>query len=40
MDALGANFDLKAFHRVVLQNGSVPLSVLEQLVDTYINEAG
>lgn len=36
MDALGANFDLKAFHRVVLQNGSVPLSVLEQLVDTYI----
>ncbi|HWQ45686.1 MAG TPA: DUF885 domain-containing protein [Longilinea sp.] len=36
MDALGANFDLKAFHRVVLQNGSVPLSVLEQLVDSYI----
>ncbi|HWQ45687.1 MAG TPA: DUF885 domain-containing protein, partial [Longilinea sp.] len=36
MDALGTNFDLKAFHRVVLQNGAVPLSVLEQLVDTYI----
>jgi len=39
MDALGTNFDLKAFHRVVLQNGSVPLSVLEQLVNTYIESA-
>jgi len=39
MDALGAGFDLRSFHRVVLQNGSLPLSVLEQLIDNYIREA-
>ena len=36
MDSLGDKFDLKAFHRAVLVNGSVPLSILEQIVDTYI----
>jgi uncharacterized protein (DUF885 family) len=36
MDALGAGFDLKDFHRIILSNGSVPLPVLEQLVDAYI----
>ncbi len=35
-DALGARFDLKAFHGVVLASGSVPLSVLERLIDAYI----
>jgi uncharacterized protein (DUF885 family) len=34
--ALGAKFDLKQFHNVVLQSGSMPLPVLEQAVDTYI----
>ena len=34
--ALGAKFDLKDFHRAVLSNGSVPLQVLEGLVDDYI----
>ena len=38
-DALGARFDLKAFHRVVLENGSVPLSILESLVDSLISTA-
>lgn len=36
MDELGDIFDLKEFHRVVLSNGSVPLDVLEQLVDQFI----
>jgi uncharacterized protein (DUF885 family) len=35
-DALGDQFDLKEFHKVILQNGSVPLEVLDQLVDEYI----
>ena len=39
--ALGDRFDIKDFHRVVLNNGSVPLNILEQLVDQYIaNTAG
>lgn len=37
-DALGAKFDLKTFHQVVLANGSVPLSILEKLVDSYIKD--
>ncbi len=36
MDALGASFDLVAFHRAVLTNGSVPLTLLDDVVDTYI----
>ena len=34
--ALGAKFDLKDFHAVVLENGAVPLTLLEQLVDEWI----
>jgi uncharacterized protein (DUF885 family) len=40
MDALGPQFDLKAFHRTVLSNGAVPLALLDELVDRYIDEAG
>ncbi|MFN2286233.1 MAG: DUF885 domain-containing protein [Anaerolineae bacterium] len=36
MDALGDDFDLKAFHNVVIGSGSVPLELLEGLVDNYI----
>jgi uncharacterized protein (DUF885 family) len=36
MDALGTQFDLKAFHRAVLSNGAVPLSLLDDVVDRYI----
>lgn len=34
--ALGADFDLRAFHDTVLENGAVPLSVLEAYVDRWI----
>lgn len=33
---LGEKFELADFHRVVLENGAVPLSILEELVDEYI----
>ncbi|MFA8436560.1 MAG: DUF885 family protein [Marinifilaceae bacterium] len=36
--ALGEQFKIKKFHSVVLQNGSLPLEVLEQLVEKYISE--
>lgn len=37
-EALGDDFDLTKFHNVVLKNGAVPLGLLEEIVDTYINE--
>lgn len=37
-NALGAEYDVRDFHRVVLNNGSVPLNILEQLIDQYIAE--
>jgi uncharacterized protein (DUF885 family) len=36
--ALGDKFDIRDFHSVVLENGSVPLDVLEELVNAYIAE--
>jgi uncharacterized protein (DUF885 family) len=34
--ALGARFDIRDFHDVVLKNGAVALPILEELVDDYI----
>ena len=34
--SLGDKFDISQFHEVVLSNGSVPLDVLEELVDRWI----
>ncbi len=34
--ALGERFDIRDFHAAVLENGSMPLDVLEQQVDAYI----
>ncbi|OGO33732.1 MAG: hypothetical protein A2W35_12250 [Chloroflexi bacterium RBG_16_57_11] len=38
-EQLGERFDLKAFHRVILEAGSVPLEVLERVVDEYLTLA-
>ena len=35
-EALGDRFDIKAFHAEVLQDGSIPLSVLEAKIDRFI----
>ena len=37
-DALGNAFDLRAFHDAVLENGSIPLPVLEARIDRWIEE--
>jgi uncharacterized protein (DUF885 family) len=34
--ALGQRFDLKEFHRAVLQDGSLPLGILDQRVRAWI----
>jgi uncharacterized protein (DUF885 family) len=39
MDALGANFSLIGFHRALLTNGAVPLTLLPTVVDRYIADA-
>lgn len=36
---LGDKFELKEFHNVVLKNGAVPLDILEELIDEYIESA-
>lgn len=35
-DAMGDQFDIREFHEVILANGSVPLNILEELIDEYI----
>ena len=35
-DKLGSKFNIKEFHRVILENGAMPLAVLEKQVDMYI----
>ena len=35
---MGENFDIREFHNVILKNGSMPLEILEQVVEQYISE--
>jgi len=35
-EALGDDFDIRAFHDVVLKNGAMPMAILEQVVDEHI----
>ncbi|HSL93043.1 MAG TPA: DUF885 domain-containing protein, partial [Bacillota bacterium] len=35
-EELGAAFDIREFHNVLLSNGSVPLTILENLMDEYM----
>jgi uncharacterized protein (DUF885 family) len=37
--ALGDDFDIREFHDVVLRNGAIPLVILEQQVEAYIDVA-
>ena len=34
--ALGADFDIKAFHREILSDGALPLDVLDAKIDRWI----
>ena len=38
-DALGAEFDVRAFHDAVLANGALPLPILERQIDRFIARA-
>ncbi len=39
-DRLGDDFDVRAFHDRVLENGAVPLNVLERHIDAWLEAAG
>jgi uncharacterized protein (DUF885 family) len=38
--ALGERFDLREYHDVVLRNGAIPLSILEEQVRRWVEVAG
>ena len=38
-DALGARFDVRAFHDAVIENGGVPFFILEKQISEYIAAA-
>ena len=38
-DALGEGFDIRKFHTVVLDQGIVPLFILEDIIDEWIRKS-
>jgi uncharacterized protein (DUF885 family) len=40
MDQLGDKFDIRTFHNVILGSGSLPLEILERLVEEWIESGG
>jgi uncharacterized protein (DUF885 family) len=38
-EALGSRFDVREFHDAVLRNGSIPLDVLDQVINRWIDES-
>ena len=34
---LGDNFDIKSFHNEILESGSLPLALLEEKINAWIN---
>ena len=36
-EKLGSKFDIREFHEVILEQGTVTLSILEQRINSYIN---
>ena len=38
-EALGEDFNIRAFHDKVLENGSIPLSTLERIIDQFIEQS-
>ena len=38
-EELGAKFDIRAFHEVILEQGTVTLSILENRINAYIKKA-
>lgn len=37
-NALGEKFNIREFHDAILENGSVPMPILEQMIDAYITK--
>jgi len=35
--ALGANFDIKSFHNIILENGCVPIAILDRVLNQWID---
>jgi uncharacterized protein (DUF885 family) len=38
IDALGAQFDITEFHRLLLSNGAVPMAIMNREVDRWVQE--
>jgi hypothetical protein len=37
-DELGPRFDIKSFHAAILEHGALPLTVLDQVVDRWLQD--